>query len=116
MHFLNLSSWRTSLTGAGALIYALSDLVVMIHNKDWNGPQLGTDVVAILTGLGLLSARDNAASVQEHAVQAVEIAQNAVAVAEVKADAVVAKQVAVVAKQEVAAVKQEVAAIAASTP
>jgi hypothetical protein len=88
----------------------------MFHNKDWDSNRLGVSVMAILTGLGLISARDSAASVQAHAVQTVEIAQNAVGLAEVKADAVVAKEVAVVAKEEVAAVKQEVAAIAAVTP
>lgn len=116
MHYLNFASWRTTAAGAGALVFAIADLVVMVHNKEWDGNKLGMDVLAILTGLGLVSARDNAASLQAHAVQAEEIAQNAVQVAEVKADAVVAKEVAVVAKQEVAAVKQEVAAIAASAP
>jgi hypothetical protein len=116
MHFPHFTSWRTSLTGAGALVFAAADLITMFHNKDWDSNRLGVSVMAILTGLGLISARDSAASVQAHAVQTVEIAQNAVGLAEVKADAVVAKEVAVVAKEEVAAVKQEVAAIAAVTP
>lgn len=72
-----LSSWRTTLTGASALIFAVADLIVMFHNKDWDGNKLGVDVLAILTGLGLISARDNAVSVQEHAVQAVALAETA---------------------------------------
>ena len=111
-----LVSWRTSAVGAGALVYAVADLITMYHNEEWDANRIGVSVMALLTGLGFISARDNAASVQAHEVQAVQIAQTADNVAEVQADAVVAKQVAVVAKQEVAAVKQEVAAIAASTP
>lgn len=78
MTFPNFSSWRTSAAGAGALIFAVADLIVMFHNKDWDGNKLGMDVLAILTGLGLVSARDNAVSVQAHAIQAVAIAETAV--------------------------------------
>jgi hypothetical protein len=93
----------------GALVYAVADLITMFHNDDWDANRMGVSVMALLTGLGFISARDNAASVQEHAIQGAAIAANT-------ADAVVAKQVAVVAAQEVVAVKQEVANLTANVP
>jgi hypothetical protein len=74
MHFLHLSSWRTSLAGAGALVYAAADLITMFHNKEWDANRLGASVMALLTGFGLISARDSAVSMQAHEVQAVQIA------------------------------------------
>jgi len=66
-------SWRTSAVGIGALVYAVADLVTMYHNEEWDANRIGISVMAILTGLGFISARDNAASVQAHAVQAVAL-------------------------------------------
>lgn len=68
MHHLRESvrNWRTSTAGAGALIFAVADLVTQFHNSDWDANRLGADVLAIITGLGLVSARDGIVSAEEH--------------------------------------------------
>jgi hypothetical protein len=110
----HFTSWRTSLAGAGALIYAAADLITMFHNKEWDPNRLGASVMALLTGFGLISARDSAASVQAHAVQKVEIAQNQTAIADIQQVAEVAAAHAAIANQEIVVAKQEVAALTAA--
>jgi hypothetical protein len=59
-------NWRTSTMGVGALVYAVADLIVMLHDSTWDGNRLGTDILAILSGFGLISARDGRVSAEEH--------------------------------------------------
>ena len=68
MHHLKeaVRNWRTSTAGVGAVVYAIADLIVMFHDSSWDAHRLGVDAMAIATGLGLISARDGAVSVEEH--------------------------------------------------
>lgn len=106
MTFPHFPNWRTNLAGAGALVYAVADLIVMFHNKEWDSNRLGMSVMAILTGLGFIAARDATASVQAHQEQQRAINMNAVGLAQVKQEAVAAKVEACLAKEEVAAVRE----------
>lgn len=65
MHNL-LRNWRTSGAGIGAILVALGDIINQIVNKDFDAQRFGADIAALITGFGLLAARDNKVSVEEH--------------------------------------------------
>jgi hypothetical protein len=68
MHHLKeaVRNWRTSTAGVAAVVYAIADLIVMFHDSTWDAHRIGVDVMAIMTGVGLVSARDGVVSAEEH--------------------------------------------------
>ena len=59
-------SWRTSALGGGAIAMAVADLVAQLTHGGIDPNRIGADVTGFITGLGLLFARDSAASDLEH--------------------------------------------------
>lgn len=51
------ANWKTTAAGVGAILTGLSGLVHLV-NPDVPGPDLGTSVVSIVTGIGLIVAKD----------------------------------------------------------
>jgi len=112
--FSRLSNWRTTVLGVAAIMAALGDIATQIAQSDFDSARFGTDITGIFTGLGLLFARDAAASQVAHDEDRVRISRNQMEIEDVQQAAEVAVEHAVVAKQEVAALKQDVAAVAAA--
>jgi len=111
--FSRFSNWRTTVLGVAAIMAALGDIANQIAQSDFDASRFGADITGIFTGLGLLFARDAAASQVAHDEDRVRISQNQAEIEDVQQVAVVAAEHAVAAKQEVAAIKQDVAAVAA---
>jgi hypothetical protein len=109
--FSRLSNWRTTVLGVAAILAALGDIANQIAQSDFDSARFGTDITGIFTGLGLLFARDAAASQVAHDEDRVRISQNQVDIANVQQVAEVAAEHAVVAKQEAVVAKQEAVAI-----
>jgi len=51
-------SWKTTASGASAIALALGDLLHQYATDSWDVSRLGSDLIGISTGIGLLFAKD----------------------------------------------------------
>lgn len=56
------ANWRTSATGLAMVFGGLADILNQFASGQWDGGRLWSDVVAISAGVGLLCAKDSAAT------------------------------------------------------
>ncbi len=76
-----LKNWRTTTLGAGAIMTALADFLTQLASNDWDFTRLQADLLGLITGVGLVFARDAVVSEKEHHEERQKIAKVA---AEVK--------------------------------
>lgn len=69
-------NWRTALLGCGGIIAAIGDLMTQVGEGHFSADRLGSDLIGIFVGLGLLFARDAAVSEREHAIDRAQIDEN----------------------------------------
>lgn len=62
-----MKSWKTTTAGIGAILSALSLIAKSIHDGDYS--QFGVAITGVLSGIGLLMARDNDKSSEDIGVK-----------------------------------------------
>jgi hypothetical protein len=55
-----LVNWKTTIAGLPAIMIAAGDILHMAVTGEFDPSRLGTDVIGILVGLGLVAAKDGA--------------------------------------------------------
>ncbi len=84
--FAQLNNWRTTIAGVAAILAALADVLTQIVNKDWDSTRFTADLTGLITGFGLIFARDAVASERDHHIDRVAIGAALEKTAEVKAE------------------------------
>ncbi len=54
-----MTSWKTTAAGIGVITTAISVIANMFTTGVWDPSQIGTAVMGIITGIGLLFAKDH---------------------------------------------------------
>jgi len=54
-----LMNWKTSLAGAAAILTALGDVLTQLGSGNVGSGAIEKDLLAIIVGVGLLSAKDS---------------------------------------------------------
>ena len=53
-----LTNWKTTSAGVGAILAALADFLTQVSTKGIDPNRLGADLMGIITGIGLIMAKD----------------------------------------------------------
>jgi hypothetical protein len=56
---MNMTSWKTTAAGVGAITTAIGIIAHMFATDMWDANQIGAAGMGIMTGLGLLFAKDH---------------------------------------------------------